>query len=240
MHIDILGIVAHPDDAELSFAGTLVAHKKMGYTIGVVDLTRGELGTRGTQEIRAQEAAKASEILDLDIRENLGLADGFFEDNQTNQLKVIEQIRKFTPKIVITNAIQDRHPDHGKAAKLVETSCFLAGLPKVKTSFEETEQKAHRPEKVLFSMQGTTHEPDLVVDISDTFEIKMASMMAFASQFHSTNEQTDEPETFISSDRFKKSVEARAREFGHRIGVDFAEGFLVKHQIGVKNLFDLM
>lgn len=239
MQIDILGIVAHPDDAELSFSGTLLEHKKMGYSIGVIDLTQGELGTRGTSETRAEEAKRANEILGLDVRVNLGLADGFFENNKANQLKVVEQIRKFTPKIVITNAIQDRHPDHGRAARLVETSCFLAGLPKIETNLNGITQNAHRPKRIYFSIQSTSHKPDIVIDISDSFEKRMESMYAFKSQFFNPNDKTNEPETFISSERFAKSVEARARDFGQRIGVEFAEGFIVKHQLGVKSLFDL-
>ncbi|WP_436515960.1 bacillithiol biosynthesis deacetylase BshB1 [Ekhidna sp. To15] len=238
MKLDILAIVAHPDDVELSFGGTLIKHQKMGFQTGILDLTQGELGTRGTPEIRAKEAADASKILNLSVRENLGLEDGFFENNKSNQLKVAEQIRRFQPRIVITNSIYDRHPDHTRGAQLVETSCFIAGLKAVETQWEGNKQSAFRPERLYFSIQSTAHEPDLLVDISDVIQERRDAINAFKSQFYDPN--SEEPETFISSKGFMTMLESRAREWGQRVGVEYAEGFKVKHFLGVKSLFDLL
>ncbi len=238
MKLDILAIVAHPDDVELSFGGTLLVHEKKGFKTGVLDLTKGELGTRGTPEIRAKEAVDAAKILKLSARENLGLADGFFENSKENQLKVAAQIRRFRPKIVIANAMYDRHPDHTRAAQLVETACFIAGLKAVETEWEGTNQEAYRPEKLYFCIQSTAHEPDILVDISDVMDERRAAINAFKSQFH--NPDSKEPETFISSKGFMTMLESRTREWGHRIGVEHAEGFQVKHFLGVKSLFDLV
>lgn len=238
MKLDILAIVAHPDDVELAFGGTLLVHEKQGYKTGVLDLTKGELGTRGTPEIRAKEAEDAARILKLSVRENLGLADGFFENNKENQLKVAEQIRRFQPKIVITNAMYDRHPDHSRGAQLVETACFIAGLKAVETEWEGAKQQAYRPEKLYFSIQSTAHVPDVLVDVSDVIEERRAAINAFKSQFYDPN--SNEPETFISSKGFMSMLESRTREWGQRIGVEYAEGFQVKHFLGVKSLFDLV
>lgn len=238
MKLDILAIVAHPDDVELSFGGTLLTHQKKGYKTGILDLTKGELGTRGTPEIRAQEARSAAEILKLSVRENLGLADGFFENNKENQIAIAIQIRRFKPKIVITNSIYDRHPDHTRGAQLVETACFIAGLKAVETEWEEEKQDFYRPEKLYFSIQSTTHEPDVLVDISDVIEERRDAINAFKSQFYDPD--SDEPETFISSKGFMTMLESRAREWGQRMGVEYAEGFKVKHSVGVKSLFDLV
>lgn len=237
MKLDILAIVAHPDDVELSFGGTLLSHQKMGYKTGILDMTKGELGTRGTPEIRAQEAADATKILKLSVRENLGLEDGFFENNKENQLKVAQQIRRFQPKIVIANSIYDRHPDHTRGSQLVETACFVAGLKAVETEWEGEKQKAFRPDRLFFSIQSTAHEPDLLVDISDVIQERRDAINAFKSQFYDPN--SNEPETFISSKGFMSMLESRTREWGQRIGVEYAEGFKVKHFLGVKNLFDL-
>ncbi|MEO9870797.1 bacillithiol biosynthesis deacetylase BshB1 [Ekhidna sp.] len=238
MKLDILAIVAHPDDVELSFGGTLLSHQKQGYKTGILDLTQGELGTRGTPEIRAQEAAEASKILKLSVRKNLGLADGFFENNKENQLKVAQQIRRYQPKVVITNSIYDRHPDHTRGAQLVETACFIAGLKAVETEWEGDIQEASRPERLYYSIQSTAHEPDLLVDISDVIEERRDAINAFKSQFYDPN--SEEPETFISSRGFMSMLESRTREWGQRIGVEYAEGFKVKHFLGVKSLFDLV
>ncbi len=238
MKLDILAIVAHPDDVELSFGGTLLAHQKMGYKTGILDLTKGELGTRGTPEIRANEAAAAAEILKLSVRENLGLADGFFENNKENQLKIAEQIRRFQPRIVITNSIYDRHPDHTRGAALVETACFIAGLKAVATKWEGQDQIAYRPEKLYFSIQSIAHEPDILIDISEVIEERREAINAFKSQFYDPN--SSEPETYISSKGFMSMLESRTREWGQRIGVAYAEGFKVKHFLGVKSLFDLL
>jgi bacillithiol biosynthesis deacetylase BshB1 len=238
MKLDILAIVAHPDDAELAFGGTLLKHKKMGYKTGIIDLTRGELGTRGTPEIRAQESDAAAKILGLSVRDNLNLPDGFFENSKENQLKIATKIREYQPEIVITNAIYDRHPDHPRSSELVETSCFVAGLKEVKTQLNGKEQKAFRPSKLYFSIQSISRQPDLLVDISEVKEERMQAILAFRSQFF--DESSMEPETYISSKGFIEMIEARSREYGHRIGVAHAEGFNVKHFIGVKNLFDLV
>lgn len=238
MKLDILAIVAHPDDVEISFGGTLLVHQKKGLKTGILDLTRGELGTRGTPEIREKEANKAAELLSLSVRENLGLEDGFFENSKENQLKIAEQIRKYQPEVVITNAVYDRHPDHTRAASLVETACFVAGLKAVKTKLEGKEQIASRPKKLYFSIQSTSHEPDVLVDISDVVEDRTAAILAFKSQFF--DPESTEPQTYISSEGFMEMLHARSREFGQRIGVDHAEGFTVKHSLGVKSLFDLV
>ena len=238
MKLDILAIVAHPDDVELAFGGTLLTHQKMGYKTGILDLTKGELGTRGTPEIRAAEAAEAAEILKLSVRENLGLADGFFENSKENQLKVVEQIRRFKPSIVITNATYDRHPDHARGSQLVESACFIAGLKAVGTTFEGKRQEAYRPDKLYFSIQSIALEPDILVDISDVMEGRRAAIQAFKSQFHDPN--SSEPETYISSKGFMNMLEARTIEWGQRIGVAHAEGFKVKHFLGVKSLYDLV
>ncbi len=238
MHLDILGIAAHPDDVELSFGGTLLVHTKLGFSTGVVDLTQGELGTRGTAEIRRKEATHASKILGLSVRENLKLPDAFFKNNKASQLKVVQQIRRFKPKIVITNAVYDRHPDHGRAAQLVETAFFIAGLKQVKTKWKGEVQEAYRPDKLYFAIQSIGKDPDLIFDISDVFEERRAAISAFRSQFY--HPESKEPETYISDQGFIKMLEARALEWGQKIGVSYAEGFTVKHAVGVKNLFDLI
>ncbi len=238
MKLDLLGITAHPDDVELSFGGTLLVHKEMGYKTGIVDLTEGELGTRGTPEIRAKEAGQAGKILGLSARENLRLPDGFFEVNKVNQLKVVEQIRRFRPRIVITNAIYDRHPDHGRGAQLVETAFFLSGLKEIRTNWDGKSQEAYRPEKLYFCIQSISREPDLLIDISSVVEKRREAINAFQSQFF--NPDSKEPDTYISSKNFMNMLDARAIDWGQKIGVDYAEGFTVKHSIGVKNLFDLL
>ena len=238
MRLDILGITAHPDDVELSFGGTLLVHAQKGFKTGIVDLTEGELGTRGTPEIRAEEARNASAILGLSARDNLRLPDGFFENNKNNQLKVVEQIRRFQPKIVITNAIYDRHPDHTRGAQLVETAFFLSGLKEIKTNWDGKSQDAYRPDKLYFSIQSITREPDLLIDISCVIDKRREAIHAFKSQFFDPENQ--EPETYISSENFMSMLDARAIDWGQKIGVQYAEGFTVKHSIGVKSLFDLV
>ena len=238
MKLDVLAIVAHADDAELFFGGTLLVSRELGYKTGIIDLTKGELSTRGTPKIRAEEAKKAAEILRLSVRDNLGLPDGFFENNKTNQMKVVEQIRKYQPRIVITNAVYDRHPDHGRSSQLVETAFFLAGLKEVKTAIEGKQQAAYRPERLYFSIQSIACEPDILIDISNVIAKKREVINAFKSQFYDPNSK--EPETFISSKGFMTMLTSRAGEWGHRIGVAYAEGFTVKHVPGVKNLFDLI
>ncbi|NCD68535.1 bacillithiol biosynthesis deacetylase BshB1 [Mucilaginibacter agri] len=236
--LDILVLAAHPDDAELGCSGTIAKHLALGYKVGVVDLTRGELGTRGSAEIRDQEAAAASEILGLTIRENLGIPDGFFTNTKEYQLKVIEAIRKYQPEIVIGNAYHDRHPDHGRANQLIEDACFLAGLRKIETSVNGEPQQEWRPKQVLHFIQDRYIKPDILIDISDYWDIKIASIYAYGSQFHNPNWE-NEPQTYISTPEFIHVIEARAREFGKSIGAKYAEGFTSRDLLGVDNLFNL-
>ncbi|MBB6610145.1 bacillithiol biosynthesis deacetylase BshB1 [Pontibacter sp. Tf4] len=239
MKLDILAFASHPDDAELGCAGTIVAHIAAGKKAGIVDLTRGELGTRGTPETRAAEAAAASEILGLSIRENLGFADGFFVNDKAHQLKVVEKIRQYKPELVLMNAIHDRHPDHGKGSQLVSEACFLAGLKMIETFGPEGEQQeAWRPKAVYHFIQDRYIKPDVVVDITPYWEKKLESIRAFKSQFY--NPEDTSQNTYISSPEFMEFIEARAKEYGHAIGVTYGEGFTVERLIGVKNLFDLL
>jgi len=239
MKIDILAIAAHPDDVELSCSGTLMAHKAQGKAIGVVDLTRGELGTRGTPETRKEEAADALRIMDLDVRENLGMADGFFKNDRVIQLKIIQAIRKFQPDIVLANAIDDRHPDHAKGAKLVYDALFLSGLSKIETLDSDGKvQEKWRPRLLLNYLQDKWIKPDIIVDISDFWDRKMESILAYGTQFHNPN--LDEPETYISSKQFIHLLEARAREMARPCGFEFGEGFTSNNKfLGVKNLFEV-
>ncbi|MCT4665578.1 MAG: bacillithiol biosynthesis deacetylase BshB1 [Flavobacteriales bacterium] len=237
MKIDILAFGAHPDDVELSASGTMAKHQKLGYTTGIIDLTRGELGTRGSAEIRDREAKNAAEILKLSIRENLEMADGFFEITQENLLKIVQKIRQYQPDIVLCNAFQDRHPDHGRGSELVSRACFLSGLLKIETQIDQKNQKPWRPKAVYHYIQYQDRKPDFVVDISDSIQEKMQSIMAYESQFYQAG--TDEPDTPISSKQFLNSVEARTENWGKDIGVKNAEAFEIERFIGVSNLFDL-
>ena len=216
MKLDILVLAAHPDDAEISCGGTIAKHVSLGFKVGVVDLTRGELGTRGTASIRDQEAAESSKILGLTIRENLGLRDGFFKNTEEDQLKVVSAVRQYQPEIVLTNAIHDRHPDHGRASDLVYEACFLSGLTKVETRENGKPQAAWRPKSVYHFVQSQYIQPDFVVDVSDFWEKKIESLCAFKSQFY--DPQSKEPETFISNPGFMKLIEARGHEMGYAIG----------------------
>lgn len=237
MKIDLLAFAAHPDDVELTASGTLMRHKALGYSIGIVDLTAGQLGTRGTAESRAEEASAAAEILGLDVRENLGMEDGFFVNDKAHQLKVIEAIRAYQPEVVFCNAIRDRHIDHGKGSALVSDSCFLSGLVKIETFRNGKKQEPWRPKAVYHYIQDRYIEPDFVVDITDYFERKVAAIRAFKTQFYTGS--GDLPETPISSKDFLDFLEGRARDFGRSIGVTFAEGFTVERTPGVGNVFDL-
>lgn len=238
MKLDILVFAAHPDDAELSCSGTIARHVSIGRKVGVVDLSRGELGTRGSAEIRARESAEASKILGLSIRENLGLADGFFRNDEEHQRALITVIRKYQPEIVLGNAVYDRHSDHGRAAQLVDDACFLSGLAKIETTDNNTKQSQWRPKAVYHYIQSQFINPDFIVDISDFWETKVASYKAYKSQVF--DPQSKELQTYISTPEFLKLIEARAVEFGHAIGVKYGEGFTVKRYPGVKNLFDLL
>ena len=238
MKINILAIAAHPDDVELSCAGTLIAHKDRGYTTGVLDLTRGEMGTRGTPEIRQDEATEAGKVMGLSVRENMEFEDAFFVNDKAHQVKLIQKIRKYQPDIVITNTIYDRHPDHARGSQLVEDACFKAGLAKIETVNSEGDpQKPWRPKKVYYVIQSTSIEPSFFVDITNAQDRKMEAIKAYKSQFFDPDSK--EPETYIAKPEFMKMVEARAVEYGHRIGVKYAEGFITKDFIGVKDLYNL-
>jgi N-acetylglucosamine malate deacetylase 1 len=236
MKLDILAIAVHPDDVELGCSGTLLMEKTNGKKTGVVDLTRGELGTRGTPELRAKEAAKAAEILQLDVRENLGMADGFFRNDEEHQRLLIRAIRKYRPEIVLANALEDRHPDHGRAGHLIRDACFLSGLRKVETSDEAgSAQEQWRPKYIFHYIQDRYFEPSFVYDISPVFETKLQSIRAYSSQFHSNAYTADEPQTYISSPEFLQAIIGRHQMFGKMIGVSFAEGFVTEKMIGVKD-----
>ncbi len=238
LKLDILVLPVHPDDAELGCAGTILKEIVLGKKVGIVDLTRGELGTRGSAEIRDKEAAESGRILGLAVRDNLGLPDGFFTNTKEYQLKVIEAIRRFQPEIVITNAYHDRHPDHGRANKLVEEAAFLSGLRKIETTYNGDTQEAWRPNLVLHFIQDNYIKPDILVDVTDHWDKKVESIYSFGSQFFNPEWQ-NEPQTYISSPEFIAVVEARAREFGKSIGVKYAEGFTSRKILGVNSLSDL-
>ncbi|MEC5143774.1 bacillithiol biosynthesis deacetylase BshB1 [Chitinophaga sp. 212800010-3] len=238
MKLDILAIAVHPDDVELNCAGTLMIHGLKGKKVGVVDLTRGELGTRGTPETRANEATAAAKIMGLEVRENLGLADGFFRNDTKEQLAIITAIRKYRPEIVLANAIDDRHPDHGRAAKLIADSCFLSGLRKIETAIDEQAQEAWRPKQVFHFIQDRYHEPDFVIDITAVMERKLEAIRAFSSQFLAPKD--NEPQTYISGDGFFDSIIYRAKMLGKMVGVEYAEGFTSAKMIGIRDLGDLI
>lgn len=218
MKLDILVMAAHPDDAELAVSGTIAGAIAQGKKVGIVDFTRGELGTRGTPEIRLAESAAASQVLGIHARENLELADGFFQNDRESQMKLIEVIRKYQPEIVLANALEDRHPDHGKGAALAIDACFLSGLRKIETGLP-----AWRPKHLYHYIQDRYLEPDFVVDISAHWELKEKAIRAFKSQFFDPN--STEPASYISSPDFLNFIQARAQEMGHKIGVKYGEGF---------------
>lgn len=238
MKLDILAIAAHPDDIELACSGTLASHRDMGYKVGILDLTKGEMGTRGTPEIRMQEADASAKILGLSARENLGFKDIYFKDDLDHQTAIAKVIRKYKPEIVLANAVRDRHPDHGKGGSLASHACFISGLRKLETTLDGVLQEVWRPKFVYHYIQNEFIEPDLVVDISEYWETKKESILAFKSQFH--NPDSNEPESFISRPEFLDFIEARSRELGHKINVKFGEGFTVERVAGVKDLFNLI
>lgn len=239
MKLDILVLAAHPDDAELSCSGTILKHVAAGKKVGIADFTRGELGTRGSADLRDEEAATSSKILGLAVRENLQMRDGFFLNDEAHQLQLIQVLRKYQPEIVLCNALHDRHPDHGKASELAVTSCFLSGLKKIITYLDGVEQGAWRPKLVLQYIQDNYIKPDILIDVTDFWGQKMDSIRAFKSQFHS-DEYDDPDQTYISTPEFLQVIDARAREFGKSIGVTYAEGFTSKKLLGVQSLFDLV
>ena len=237
MNLDILVFAVHPDDAELGCSGTILKHIAAGRKVGIIDFTRGELGTRGTAETRDEESALSTKILGLHVRENLRMRDGFFRNDEEHQLKIIEMIRKYTPEIVLSNALHDRHPDHGRAADLVYDALFLSGLSKVTTTSEGVEQVAFRPRLLLQYIQDRYIKPDILIDISDFWDKKLECIHAFNTQF--SNPDNDEQGTYISSPEFLRSLEARSREFGKSIGAVHAEGFTSRKLLGVDDLFEL-
>lgn len=237
MKLDLLAIGVHPDDVELGCSGTLINEIKRGKKAGIVDLTQGELGTRGSVETRYREADTASMIIGAAIRDNLKMRDGFFKNDEAHQLQLIQTIRKYQPEIVIGNILNDRHPDHGRAGQLISDACFLSGLAKIETKDEEGRLQAKwRPKYFLQYMQDWYHEPDLLIDISDVFEQRMQAVAAYSTQFHTTGSETAGPQTYISTPDFLDSVIARARMLGKRIGVKYAEGFITEKKIGIRNL----
>ena len=237
MKLDILAFGAHPDDVELGCSGTIAKEVNLGKKVGIIDLTRGELGTRGSVETRNLEAAKASEILGVSVRENLDMRDGFFVNDEAHQLKVIQMIRKYQPEIVLCNAIDDRHIDHGKGSKLVSDACFLSGLRQIKTELNGEIQEAWRPKVVYHYIQWKNIEPDFVVDISAFMETKMESVLAYGSQFY--DPKSNEPVTPIASKNFLDSIKYRAQDLGRLVGVEYAEGFTVERYLAVNSLSDL-
>lgn len=237
MKLDLLVFAVHPDDAELGCSGTILKHIALGKKVGIIDFTKGELGTRGTDQTRKQEAAAATELMGLHARENLGFRDGFFKNDEAHQLELIKMVRKYQPEIILTNAQHDRHPDHGRACDLANDAIFLAGLRKIETSLDGVAQEAYRPRLVLQYIQDRYIKPDIIIDISAFMDQKVAVIKAFKTQFNSTGD--DEPQTYISTPVFLESVIARAREMGKNIGAEYGEGFTSIKLLGVENLFQL-
>jgi N-acetylglucosamine malate deacetylase 1 len=233
MKLDILAFGVHPDDVELSCAGVLLVEKNNGKKTGIIDLTAGELGTRGNAETRKEEAAAAAKILGMDIRENLGMADGFFQNDEAHQRKIITALRTYQPEIILCNAPQDRHPDHGRSSNLVSDAAFLSGLMKIKTEANGKAQTEWRPKYVFRYIQDRMLQPDFVIDISSVFEQKIEAIKAYKTQFYNTG--TGEPETYISTPDFLDSVVYRHKWFGKMIGVKYAEGFISDKTVGLKN-----
>jgi bacillithiol biosynthesis deacetylase BshB1 len=238
MKLDILAFGAHPDDVELGCAGTILKEIALGKTVGIIDLTRGELGTRGSADLRDQEAAAAAQILGVSVRENLRFRDGFFVNDEAHQLEVIKMIRKYQPEIVLCNAIEDRHIDHSKGSQLVSDACFLSGLMKIETQLDGQTQQAWRPKLVYHYIQWKDIKPDFVVDITGFTDKKVDSILAYRSQFYDPN--SNEPESPITSKNFLESLNYRSRDFGRLVGVDHAEGFTVERYLAVNSLGDLI
>jgi bacillithiol biosynthesis deacetylase BshB1 len=236
--LDIVAFGAHPDDVELSCGATIAKEVASGLAVGIIDLTRGELGTRGSAEIRDKEASKAASILGVTLRQNLGFRDGFFVNDEAHQLEVIKVLRYYKPKIVLCNAQTDRHIDHGRAADLVHEACFLSGLQKIETQFEGKAQDSWRPSQVYHYMQWNSDPSDIVVDVSGFMEKKIESILAYTSQFF--NENSNEPETPISSKTFVESVKNRGADLGRIVGVEYAEGFTTQRQLATTRISNLL
>ena len=234
MKLDILAFGAHPDDVELGCGATLAKEIALGKKVGIVDLTRGELGTRGSAALRDIEAQNAAKILGVEVRENLEFADGFFVNDKKHQLEIIKMIRKYQPEIVLCNAIDDRHIDHSKGSKLVSDACFLSGLIKIETKLGGELQEKWRPKQVYHYIQWKNIEPDFVVDVTGFITIKEKAVSAYRSQFY--DPKSNEPETPITSKNFTESISYRAKDLGRLIGVDFAEGFTSERYVAIKNL----
>ena len=238
MKLDILAIGVHPDDVELSCAGTLLKHIAMGKKVGILDLSAGELGTRGSGELRLQEAAEAAKILGISVRNNLGMADGFFVNDREHQLEIIKKIREYQPEIILCNAIEDRHPDHARASQLISEACFYSGLRKIGTKMNDEIQAAWRPKAVYHYIQDRHLKADFVVDVTEFVDKKMESIKAYSSQFY--NPDSKEPITPIAVKNFLEVVTAKMALFGRDAGYTYAEGFTVERTIGVNNLCDLI
>lgn len=235
--LDLLVLAVHPDDAELGCSGTIIKSISEGKKVGIVDFTKGELGTRGTAFTRAEESAAASKIMGIHVRENLAIRDGFFENDEENQLKLIQMIRKYQPEIILTNAILDRHPDHARAEALANDAIFLSGLRRIETQLDGVDQLAWRPRLTLQYIQDTYIKPDIIIDITAQMEQKIAAVKAFKTQFDSADES--EPATYISTPAFLQTVIARAREMGKNIGAEYGEGFTSRKLLGVDSIFNL-
>jgi N-acetylglucosamine malate deacetylase 1 len=241
MKLDVLAIGVHPDDVELGCSGTLINEIKRGKKAGVVDLTQGELSTRGNVESRYAEATKAAIIMGVHTRENLKMRDGFFRNDEAHQLQLISAIRKYQPEIVLANVLDDRHPDHGRAGHLIADASYLSGLVMIETQDENGKpQERWRPKYILHYLQDWYHEPNLLIDISDVFDQRMEAIRAYHSQFYTDNSESEGLQTYISTPDFLESVVARARMLGKRIGVRYAEGFITEKKIGISNLGALL
>lgn len=237
MKLDILVFAVHPDDAELGCSGTILKHIALGKKVGIVDFTRGELGTRGSAEIRDVEAADSAKVLGLHVRENLRFRDGFFKNDEAHQMELIKMVRKYQPELILSNALHDRHPDHGRAGDLANDAIFYSGLRRIETELDGVKQVEWRPRLVLQYIQDRYIEPDVIVDISEFMPRKIESIRAFKTQFDSPDDSA--PQTYISSPEFLESVIGRARELGKNIGAEYGEGFTSRKLLGVDNLFDL-
>lgn len=238
MKLRILAIAAHPDDVELGCAGTLIKHVQAGQSVGILDLTEGELGSRGSVELRYQESKRAAELMGISIRENARMADGFFRNDEAHQRILIPYIRYYRPDIVIANALEDRHPDHSKGGKLIADSCFLAGLRKIESSWKGKAQAPWRPKRVYHMIQDRHIEPNFIVDISTTFEKKMEAIRAYKSQFH--DPESNEPLTYIATEHFLNVILYRNANLGRRIGTEYGEGFISENTLGIDSLDDLI